>query len=70
MMYQLLDSAEYTGWDAANALVPQFQRPFRFLIWDKKNEDTAPFAMGALMIVDLAVGLGSFATQLGSTIVD
>jgi hypothetical protein len=70
MMYQIRDGQEYSGWDIANSFIPQFQRPFRFLILSKDDEEVAPFAMAALLATDVVVGFGSFATQLGATIAD
>jgi hypothetical protein len=70
VMYQARESKEYTGWDVANSLVPQFQRPFRFFILSKDNEEVAPFALGALTISDAVVGGGSFLTQLFASVFD
>ncbi|MGF6227801.1 hypothetical protein QFZ27_001756 [Inquilinus ginsengisoli] len=58
----------YTGWDQANAIVPQTGRLFKFLILAKDTE-AAAIALPALLVIDLVLGLGSTVTQIGDAIV-
>ncbi|MBV9502556.1 MAG: hypothetical protein JO138_24560 [Acidobacteriaceae bacterium] len=52
----------YTGWDAANSIVPTTNRPFRFLIL-VQDDPATPLAMAALLLIDMGVSAASAFTQ-------
>jgi hypothetical protein len=68
LIEQLQPNSGYTGWDVANALVPQPGRGFKFLVLTKDDPDIAVFAAPILLAVDLVLGLGGTVTQIGSAV--
>jgi hypothetical protein len=68
MIAQTAQGSGYTGWDAANSLIPQPARGFKFLVFSKDDEEAAPFAMALLVAVDAVIGVGSLVTQIGATV--
>jgi hypothetical protein len=67
MVKQLEQGAPYTGWDAANSLVPQVGRIFKFLLLTKDTE-AEPVALVILLALDLILGIGATVTQVGSAV--
>ena len=57
-------------WDNFNALISPLGRGLRFLLYANGNEYIQPFAEPALMISDIVLGAGSYATQYGATFAD
>jgi hypothetical protein len=68
LVEQVQPNSGYTGWDAANSLVPQPARGFKFLVLTKEDPEIAVVAAAILVIVDLVLGLGGTATQIGSAV--
>lgn len=61
------DKADYTGWDQANALVPQIGRILKVLILTKDQPEEA-VTMPILLVADVALGIGATVTQIGNAI--
>jgi hypothetical protein len=72
MAYQL-DASDFTGWDAANSPISQFDRVFRAIIllknFVKDDPEFQAILAGGLAAVDLALGFGATTTQIGATLV-
>ena len=64
---QRKQGSPYTGWDAANSLVPQLGRAFKFLLLTK-NTEAAPAAAVLTGVLDVVLGVGATVTQIGDAI--
>jgi len=69
LMEQVEQGSPYTGWDAANSLVPQVDRLFKFLILTKNEPETEVVTLPLLLVVDLVLGIGATVTQVGAAVV-